>query len=429
MFLLNCGSSRGWSIPTSVANINGVVYLPSGAPSEKVIREAQREYGILLFDPQLYLTSLDGTASSKTCARLSTYSWFDVQGLPDYDSGEQSIQKWEQSLRPEVAARWPGQPPAEDRMEAAVVSCLSFQVGLGCTHVILPTPLVAEREEEAAALGRWIDAGLAAAAELEVDAPLLACVAVAEEALSTPAVFEPAGFLDTIVDQVTARSGLDGVYVVVAQARAGHPFDVSQAVSRAYLQLSGAFSRAGYATVLTNFADLLGLCAMGVGAHGFAGGTNHGTRRLSLAGFGDKGFGLPLPWFYSHRAAAEFRPQSDLDAIVEAGVLARVRDVTPSSQPLMHALSNGGSAAQVASWLESKNNTSAALHHYVARLAIEEGKLSGAAAEDRTEAVRDWLLSAEGTRSYLRSKIATSIEPRYAPIERWLEYLDAVTGQ
>ena len=101
------------------------------------------------------------------------------------------------------------------------------------SFVILPSSLIVERENESQVQAEWLDAGIQAAGDLEVSQPVLATIAVHESVLND-AAFAPAGFLDTVVDQVAARDGVDGVYIVVAQdGGAKHPFESGAAVMRA----------------------------------------------------------------------------------------------------------------------------------------------------------------------------------------------------
>src|SRR5690606_36938109 len=129
---------------------------------------------------------------------------------------------------------------------------IEFQLNLGCNQVILPAPLISEREDEAATLGEWLDHGLAVGEEMEVGQPLLATIAVEESVLRNNA-FEDGGFLDAVVDQVASREGIEGVYIVVLQTLAEHPFTADSSVLRAYLHLCRRFRDVGYTTIIVNF--------------------------------------------------------------------------------------------------------------------------------------------------------------------------------
>jgi hypothetical protein len=259
-----------------------------------------------------------------------------------------------------------------------------------------------------------------------VGQPVLATVAIDEAALNDSA-FDEGGFLDTIVDQITSREGVDGVYLLVAQTHANHPFATDSRVLRTYLHLTRAFRGAGYSIVLTNFAGVFGQVCIGAGATGFAAGPSHSTRRLSLEGFDESRQGRALPKLFSRRTIGEYLSESHLDPIVARRLLRRVRDVTPYSEALMEVLAAGGSAAQVPEWAESQNNISAASMHFVSRLASDARRISKVAANQRYEEVRDWLEDAAGNSLYIESRMSDeSIELTHAPCQLWIDLLDQV---
>ena len=163
------------------------------------------------------------------------------------------------------------------------------------SFVILPSPLITEREDEAQTQAQWLDAGLDAARNLEVEQPVLATI-VLHEAVLNDTSFDPTGFLNTIIDQVTARENVDGVYVVVAQdGGAAHLFEADVRVLRAYLHIVRSCVDRQYETIITNFADVFGLLCMGAGATAVASEPSHSLRRLSMAGFHEQGGGHALP--------------------------------------------------------------------------------------------------------------------------------------
>ncbi len=238
------------------------------------------------------------------------------------------------------------------------------------------------------------------------------------------AAFEQGGFLETVADQVTSREGIDGVYIIVAQTHANHPFASDSRVLRAYLHLARVFSAAGYSLVLVNFAGVFGQACMGAGATGFASGASFPTRRLSFEGFEEPGGGVALPRFYSNRTAGEYLTETDLDAIVARRLLRRVRDVTPYSEMLIEVLATGGSAAQIPAWAESQNNLGAASMHFVSRLASEATRLGRYGPRQRFNHVRDWLEDAAANALYLENRIGDEVKLRHGPCDKWLELLD-----
>lgn len=424
MFVLNLGYRH--SLASNLDDLSGVIYLAEGGSSERFQRSTKLDFRVVLFDPQLYLASLDARTCGKTCARLSTYPWFGVEGVPGFDSDAGNRTAWEKLVEDRIVELWPSVAPADDAIESAAKHAIEFQAGYGCTHIILPSPLLSEREDEAESLGRWLDAGLRVAQAIDVPQPLLATVAISEGAIND-AAFDVGGFLDTIADQVTARTGFDGVYILVAQTGGSnvHPFETTSRVLRAYLRLCRTFARSGHDPVLCNYADVFGLACTAVGATIVAGGPSHKLRRMSLANYREEGGGLPLPRFYSHRVVGEFAPERDLPTIAAKRLLRRVRDITRFSEPLLEALAKGGSAATLPQWAESRNNMKAANQHFVTRLALEASALSRMSLRDRGESVRDWLEEAAATGLLLQSRIAPESPGRLAPVQRWLDSIDA----
>jgi hypothetical protein len=290
--------------------------------------------------------------------------------------------------------------------------------------VILPAPLIREREEEGATLAAWLDAGLRVAAELEVAQPLLATVALSDATLNEDA-FKPAGFLDSLVDHVTAREGLAGVYIVVAQAGvASHPFQLGELVRRAFLHLCKAFRDGGVQMIAVNFADVFGFVCTAVGATDVASGPSQSTRRLNLNAFRDDQYGVAVPQYYSHRVIGEFTTETDLNRLVEAKLLRRIADETPYSADLLEALREGRTAADLPPWAESQNNLGAAQRHLVSRLAAEGAQFRKLPPHKRETAVRDWLEDAEAGILYLKKRLATPVIGKAAPAASWLEHLD-----
>lgn len=423
MFALNEGYQ--WKSTNFGDSLHGAVYLATGNHMERMRRSNLADCSWRMFDPQLYLASLDATKCSKVCARLATYPWFGVN-LPGFDSGETSLTKWQTRLQGVVARRWPRAAPTGRDVQLLAKTAVEFQADRGCTHIVLPTPLIAEREDEAQAQAEWIDAGLDAAADIDLGQPVVATIAVSESALNE-ASFQAGGFLETIVDQVTSRNGIRGVYIVLAQTQSHHPLQPPDSVTHAYAYLTKAFSDYGYEFVFVNFADSFGVACVGLGATGFATGPSQSLRRLSLSAFQDDGGGLALPRLYSHPVAGEFLPDSDLSVIADRGLLGDIADKTVYSGDLFSALERTGDASKVQAWLESKNNIAAANKHLIARM-ISEGIHYGRRTPDqRVARARRWLSEAV-TKQKKMQRVAEeeSIRPTLAPASVWLDQFDEV---
>lgn len=423
MFFLNLGWS--WATASAIDDLRGVVILPASNSMARVTRNARPEARRVLLDPQLYLAGLDAGECSKVCARLASFPWFGVAGLPEFDSAVMSRKEWDAAMQAAVVRRWRRRAPDGDDVATCAASAVEVQIQAGCTHIILPAPLCSEREDQGETLGAWLDGGIEAAEEADTGRPLIATIAV-DEATLNDAAFVSGGFLDALMDQVTARGSLNGVYVVVSQVSAIHPFESSAAVQRAYAHVTTAARRAGLEFIITNFADVFGLACLATGASDFATGPSQSLRRLSLAAFRNDGFGRALPHLYTHAVIAEYLPESDLPRIVERRLLARVEDETSESAPLLAAIRRRESAATVAAWAESPNNVTASQLHFLLRLIEEERRLRRLGLPDRQQAVQDWLESAAANALYINSRIADPpLRGRVAPAQQWLDQLDA----
>lgn len=416
MFSLNLAYQ--WTHAGEIDDLNGYVLLPSGNDHARLTRNPPPENSRLIFDPQLYLAELDATTCAISCSRLATYPWFGANIEP-FDSSECGKREWDKKVRERIGKAWRGRPPNPEEGLIPTNRAIEFQMGVGCTHILLPCPLIADREDEADTQAQWIDHGLQAAADLEVAKPLLATVAVSEAALND-GVFAAGGFLDTIVDQITAREGITGVYILVVQTHAEHPFATDSRVLRCYLHLCRAFRKAGYKTVLVNFADVFGKVCMAVGASGFIAGASHSLRRQSFEGLEERSGGRAYPKFYSDISVGEFLSETHLDRVVANRLLRRVYDQTPVSQILMERLEEGGSASSVFEWAENQSNLKASQAHFLSRLTIDGNVLHRMTLRQRREYVSNWLDDAIANGDVLRKRMP-SIDPDFAlaPIETW----------
>lgn len=426
MYLLNLGHS--WQLERDLDVIENTILLAVGNTSAKLREKGGPDTDWALFDPQAYLYGLDPEECASACSRLVSYEWYNKKGVPALSS-DTKRSKWEKELKEKRSEYWPDEAPrSEDDVRAACESAVAFQDEIGCTHIILPTPLIGEREDEAATAAEWLDHGLEEVDEQGLELPVLATVAVAEGALNDSACDE-GGLLDAIVDQVTAREGIDGVYIVVAQSQKRHPFETPVEVLRAYAYLSQSFAET-YDIVLPNFVDVFGLVCMALGASGFGGGQSHILRRLSPEGFRKSG-GTPLPHFYAHGVVAEFRTETDLDEIVKSRLVTRVSDETRFSRPLMAELRRRGSASNLPRWAEGRGKVTVAHQHFVYRIASEAKRL--AQIEDlneREDAVREWVESAAANSDWIRKRLErreVELTGKAAPTELWLEVLDEFT--
>ncbi len=418
MFLLNLGSR--WGL-VELENLGGVVCLPASISCAKLERGLP-DVGTVLIDPQMYLAGLDASKCSKVCGRLAGYSWFCVPNVVPFSESGQGQREWEKAVRETIETEWPGEAPSsEEEIAAAAKDAIEFQWGCGATSVLIPCPLLEEREDEAESLGAWLDAGIEAAEEMECDLPLIASVAVHAQTLND-AAFEDGGLLDAIVDQVASRE-FDSVYVVFAEDTSNrHSFDMVSASAKGYLQLVEQFHLAGVPRVVTNFADLVGYACLGLGATAFASGSSANRRFLNLDMLKDDGFGTALPHFYSHRSATEYRSERDLQKIVDARLVRRIEDETEASAPLVDAMRRGQTGQHVPAWAESKSNITASAQHYVEVLVREGHAMRKVKPSGRRQRIIDWINDVDAVLTQVDKRVGAALGRKPDPVA-WLNAL------
>ncbi len=421
MFMIN----TGYRFPAPPVTADGLVLIPYGNYSERLFRTPLPEKDLQILDPQLYLAELNSESCSKVCSRLATYPWLGNNRAVECKDEFSTNKEWTDHIVEKISEFWPGVVTTD--VDEACRKCIEFQQDLKCSHIIIPTPMLAEREDEASNLATWIDEGIKVASDLEIAQPILVSVAM-NEAILNDSTFEQGGYLDAVVDQVVARDGIDGVYIVIAQTQVTHPFESNKIVWSAYAHLSRAFSEAGFKGIFINFADVFGLVCLALGASLCATGPSHSLRRLSPDSLKDGGGGTALPHLYSHKLMGELLSETDLKLITEQRLLTRVKDETASSRDLFGAIAAGKTAKHVPAWIESKNNISAAQSHFIERMHAEARSLRTLSHSERVDRIRDQLETASANALLLQSRLGEDGLPDHvAPSDKWLDILNRYT--
>lgn len=175
-----------------------------------------------------------------------------------------------------------------------------------------------------------------------------------------------------------------------------------------------------------NFADLVGIVSVGLGATSWATGPSQSLRSLNLEGFRDEGGGVSLPRYYAHRVAGEFLTESELTQLARLPMFRRLVDETDASADLLEALRSGGTAGDVPGWVESKSNTTAAQQHFIQRMIAEGHRLSELKGSERRDAVMTWLDDAAANAILVRRRSKNEDLGRIAPTEAWSEWMESV---
>lgn len=425
MFLLNIGFK--W---TNHERVDGVVINASGVHKAQVERRnLSVDPRVLLFDPQLYLSGLDLSLCNKTCARLSTYPWFGGSEI-EFNSEVQTQREWFEEHRSSMV--WPvALPTTKEEIKESITACFDFQVSIGVTHLIIPTPIVEDIDDEFAVQLLWVDTALELKADYEL--PMLATVAFTDNIVLHQEPLDNR-VIQTIIDNLSAREELDGAYVLPIQTGNNSIRIIQKRVASTLLYISHILGNQNGKIIFINFADSFGYACLAVGATGFVGGYTNKSRRMNFNDFIEEGGGGAYPRFYSHYLLLELLTDRDLSKIRDAKLLRLIRDdSTDASEDLLAALNDGLSANDVPNWREGLNNVTTATIHKIERLVKASQQLTeiGSDTQSRFDHVLEWLQTAEANQLLLQSRFNTApLEDDGRHIAVWArafeEFLDNV---
>ena len=372
MFLYN--SMWTWN-PSASTTPHGVVLHAVGCPLDNA---ESRDFptsrdGFVLFDPDSYLWDLDSATCGRAVECLESYPWV-----------------------PDAPTRTNLSSMSDEEIVSAIEASAEWQVERGASRIILPTPLVSDPILPLDEFLRWLDLGAGVAAASGAQA--LLAVGVSEVAIRA--------HFGTILDHLTARDDIPGVYIFAETSRSSGNVAVNQDVARMLLMASYFAGWRLEREVVVNFADTFGLACLAAGALAFAGGYERKCRRLNFGNFEERDGGGAFPKFFALSTTAYYRPERDMQRMRDERLLRLLNaDRTLSSAPLFDALQAGSSAQEVPTWRESRNNVAAAKAHLIERLcdAVDE-LLTLPPGRDRIVWALDWLQDAERNVAYLSSR-------------------------
>lgn len=385
-FLVNLGYK--WSAPVGG---HGFVVNASGVDAEQLLRRAfsPSPDQWLLFDPQLYLASLDSQRCPRVCARLATYRWFGID-TPEFASQDMNRTQWLAKVQSQVAWK-PSVATASHAIHDAVCACFRLQAAFGVTHLIAPAPLASSADEQFAAQLQWWRT--AVEVKNAFSAPMLGSLALSEHLLAATAP-EDNLTLQTALDSVTTY-GFDGAYLVVVRDNAETMRLLQPNVVRAVLYASARAGSKYGKQVVVNFVDDFGLACLAAGATAFASGSTIKQRRMCLADFSERDGGGPYPHFYSNAFIGDFSID-DMHKVQAAGLLDLLaKDETPASTSLLTALRADRSASDVPGWRPTINNVAEASAHRIALLGLATERLRGMGQAASRDAICEWLDQAQ----------------------------------
>lgn len=410
MFLYNLGYR--WNVPSNTL-LHGVIVNASGVDYQSALRREARENFpmTVIFDPQLYLAGLDGEASSRTCARLSTYPFFPVE-VTEFDSSTQSVRDWMDQTSSEVIEFWPLQLPTEDeQIRSIIYNAIRFQIQFETSDIILPMPLIEAPELDFSLLTRWMDLGHAVFSELSGELrngqiPLIT-IPLSDRLLhaSPPSTN---GVLQGIIDHLTARSEIRGVYIVIEKGPDSYDRITSANVACSVFHMAHVLGIVRRLKVLINFTEQLGLFALAAGAAAFGSGYETKAQRCCLMDFVQRGGRGLLPHFYSLATLCDYLPERDMLRKLLPKRLLNIlaTDEQPASANLFSALRAGGAPQRVPpDWAEVVNNIQAAQTHYVQLITASTEELNAFATHSgKAQRALTWLQRADQNATYLNTR-------------------------
>lgn len=372
------------------AAIAGGIIPASAMPAGQLVRRDFRKYPYLqhrLFDPQLYLSSLDPDVSAKSVINLASWPWFCPGAAPEYDSDtHKSVKNWKDLNADALLRSWRNCVPNDPKgIGDAAKAAVRAQLELGCEMIILPGPLTTLATHQYATETEWIDAGLEACKALKVGIPILATVAISDNVLRG---LDPTQnpLLQTITNQLSARVELAGAYILPELASESGYVCTSRETLLCLLLLIDDLVRGAGKTAIVNYVGTFGAVASAAGASIWSSGYYRGQRRLKLADFEDQE-GRAMPRYHSLRLAGDIGLQNDVQtAYKQFGD--RILIDTKDGHSLIQALAGG--TYPPPEWEYSQSNIAAAGGHYN-EIAYRLGQIATQSSDRRTETVGRWL--------------------------------------
>lgn len=406
---------------------DGGIILAATIPMHTLVRRKINQYehlGNRFFDPQLYMAGLDPNQSGETCAILASYSWFGVDGLIEYESDQQSQSAWRRGTLEKITEKWPRNPINSninpDMVRDVVRDCIDFQIQLGCSGIILPSPLTYDPGTNYSEELFWLDTGINyVRSRADLNIPVFATIALADNCVrySDP-IANP--LLDTILDSVGARE-VDGVYLVIEQ---GSESNESRHISNtrllwSALHLVHTFKNDIGFRVGVNFFGAFGLALEAAGAEFWASGWYKSVYRLRIADKLKGGRAFPSLW--SNSSVVDINLESDFDALATAGIVGDVADVSSVSDGLFRAAASGVPTRSVPSWEYRQSNVTAAQDHYMTLIVQAERQHSVFSGKDRLDFVENWLIEAANKVEKMNAVLGQRRKTKIEHVQSWLD--------
>jgi hypothetical protein len=382
-----------FKVPAVAPPIPGSIIAASAISAVDLQKRAFKKHEHLarrLLDPQLYMASIDPALDPDTVAKLAGYPWFHGHGVPKYDSGEYANRtEWKKQQRPLLLARWNRAVTTDPAaIRSAAHAAIEFQLKLGCDGILLAGPLTTMVDQSLEAELAWIEAGLEACEDLNVNRPVYATIALSENVLQVPALKNP--LIHSFSNQIATRQQLAGAYIVLEQFDPNNYFWTSKDALMSLLILVDDIKRGANKSVIVNYVGTFGLVAGAAGAEIWSSGYYLSQRRFSSKSM----TGRARPRYHSLALAGDIGLNEDLEKIQKAGLADKLMAPTSADAVLRAALRQGKTSADVAEWKYSLNNCAAAQEHYLEVASHTGAELENMSAQQRRDWVHAWLANA-----------------------------------
>ncbi|MDO8881223.1 MAG: hypothetical protein Q7W44_10590 [Coriobacteriia bacterium] len=376
--LYNCHGS--WSCRGIEAADGRIIHAAGFAEKRDCTGAASEGFGIVDCDPLVWNLPYDPHAT--VCNKIATHAFLPI-ATPRFEDWHGKESEWiAAAIAPVVSADWPPPlPSTTGDIEGFIVDCLTWQGRLQPTLLTVPTPPLAGATPDLDAFLKWLRAGTRAASYLQPSETTLLSVTVEEGLLSTVG--------DVLLDQITAREGIDGVYLNVVT----HKTELGERITQDVATSLVRFVRdlAPHRRVFVNGVDLFGLVLLGAGAEGIGIGYELKGMRLNTNDFKDTNSRGAFPRMLS-LALCKRLALAEIEVLRNVGLLDRLEsDRTDSSSVLLDAIRDRRDLRTIIPWRPTKGTVGEARRHYILRHEGVKRELDPMSQRERWEWVAGWL--------------------------------------
>jgi len=396
---------------------DGFLLLPSKIHSDQLSNRL-REKALLkkfpyianrLLDPQIYASSLDISSNYAVCRKLASYPWYGSE-WPEIDENEDDVKRF-------LDANWIRNLPREkDRIRDVVMQCINYQIDIGCSSIILPSPITTRIDTDYEEETMWLDFGIECCKSLGITMPILATFAIVDNCFR---LMDPIDnlLIPMILDVLMSRE-INGVYFIVEQGgeKAESRYISNIRTLWSSLHIVHELSRDPEFDVTVNYFGPFGVALRAAGARNWIFNWYKSLVRFRLSD--EQGFAA-FPTFWSFPCAIDINMKDDFDKCIENGLFDLIADWTYASDGLLKAASAGVKAKDIPSWRYSQSNTVPSIEHYQLSLISVERRIAGLNQEQRILFVSDWLNTATSNSERISHVLGQNMKTKIDHVQSW----------